>query len=184
MENLSMFMHSGFDGTHVLVTRTAIVKGKEKVVYRCKFLAATEEEASAKVAELNRDIRKAELAAHRYNVEVSGVKVNGMTIHTTRESQASVNNAYASLKEGFFPSTPWKGIDGWAEVTLEELTPIAHTVANHVRQCFAAEEVVSNQIDTIVDHEEMMSFNVVEVFNALYNPHSAGEEEPEEPVEE
>lgn len=184
MENLSVFTHSGYDGTHVLVTRTAIVKGEEKVVYRCKFLAATEAAASAKVAELNRDIRKAELADHRYNVEVAGIQIGDLTVHTDREAQASIANAVASLEKEFFVSTPWKGMDGWTEVSIEQILPIAQIVSTHVRECFVAEKAVSDQLDSIVDHVEMLNFNVVEAFNALYNPYMSEEiEDPEVPEE-
>ena len=175
------FVFVEYDGTHVLVTRT---NPAGKTYYRSRFLASTYEEASEHVANLNRHLRKEELAAHRYDVEVGDISIDGLTIKTDRTSQSSLTNAYMSMKEGFFTDTDWKGADGWALVTLEQITPIAQAVGLHVRLAFKAERMVNELIDAITDHEEMDSLDVRGKFNEFFTTLTGTEEEEEDPIEE
>ena len=94
---------------------------------------------------------KAEVATLRYEKETGGVLLpNGANIRTDRESQAQLNAAYSSLKNGLIESTFWKADGGvWVSVTLTEIEPIAQIVANHVAACFAAERVHCEAIDQI-----------------------------------
>ena len=98
--------------------------------------------------EIQQDLR-AELAAYRYQIETQGIEVGGARIKTDRESQATVGNAYTSLKNGLIPSTQWKAENGWSSVTLAELEPIAQAVSRHVSSCFGAERAVDLMIDEL-----------------------------------
>jgi hypothetical protein len=91
------------------------------------------------------------LAAERWEREVAGIVIGGLTIKTDRESQAALTSAYVSLKYGLIPSTPWKGEDGWAVVTLPQLEPIAEAVALHVSSCFANEKTHADAIAALPD---------------------------------
>lgn len=86
------------------------------------------------------------LAAQRYEKEVGGVVVAGLSIRTDRESQAQISAAYASLKNGLITSTQFKGADGWVTVTLAEMEPIARAVAEHVAACFGDERRLCEQL--------------------------------------
>ena len=155
-----MYILKEFDGKHVHVTHT------EKR-YNVKYLAESQEKASEIVCGLNLPAKLEELAAHRYNVETSGITVNGLRVKTDRESQAQLNGAYSTLKAGFITETPWKAEGAWVPVTLETIEPVARAVALHVNQCFTAEEIVENQLRAIADNDELMSTDVIELFNAL-----------------
>lgn len=93
----------------------------------------------------------ASLAARRYAEETGGIVVGGLSVATDRESQAMVNGAYSSLKDGLILDTEWKGSNGWMVVTLAEIQPIAQAVAMHVRACFANERVHTIAINTLPD---------------------------------
>lgn len=90
----------------------------------------------------------AEIAAWRYQRETSGVRFNGTTIATDRQSQAQVTSAFISLSQGLVQSVQWKGEDGvWVTLNLPEITAIAGAVAAHVQGCFADESAYADQVN-------------------------------------
>lgn len=117
---------------------------------------------------------KERLAGIRWKEEVGGIVLpDGTEVATTREAQGSIVSAYSSLKEGFIASTPWKGETGWQVVTLEEMAPIAKTVAEHVSLCFAKEEAASAVIDACVSIDEVNTLSLPDVYATTYQPPSA-----------
>lgn len=165
-----MYYLENFDGKHVTVKHT-------ETRYHSNFLAANEEEASKIVADLNRPIKLAELAAYRYAVETGGITLEDMSILTVRESQAQLNNTLASLERGLVRSVRWKVASGWVELDLDAIKPIAGAVAQHVAICFETEEKVVKNLEAIEDHEAMAAFDVRQAFDDLYNPHAEAEED-------
>lgn len=111
-----------------------------------------------------------ELAAVRFNHEVGGVTApNGVMIHTTREAQSQLSAAYATLKEGLRQKVDWKSPNGWIEVTLEHLQPIAAFASAHVQICFSAEcNVDQYEISTAPDVESLMEIDIKEAFFDTY----------------
>lgn len=105
----------------------------------------------AKDLETLKSIKLTELADARYTAEVGGIEIAGAQIKTDRESQAQLSAAFASLSGGLIPDTPWKSVDGWVQVTLEGITPIAQAVAVHVRACFAWEQSQQEALQALVD---------------------------------
>ncbi len=96
-----------------------------------------------------------ELASARYSIEVGGINISGVRIKTDRESQAQLSSVFASLSGGLIPDTPWKSVDGWVQVTLEGITPIAQAVAAHVRACFAWERSQQEALQALVDAQDV-----------------------------
>jgi len=95
-----------------------------------------------------RERKLRDIANWRYSREVSGVLLGGAPIKTDRESQAAVNNAYTSLKNGLLTSVNWKAADGsWVVLTLTEVEAIAAAVARHVKDCFDAEMHLGQQLE-------------------------------------
>lgn len=107
-----------------------------------------------------------ELAAHRYRVETGGIEVNGTLVRTDRESQAQINSAYTSLREGFVATADFKGANGWVTITLEEITPIATAVARHAQGCFTAERRVAEQIAAATDATALNAIHIRQEFEA------------------
>lgn len=102
--------------------------------------------------------KKAEIAAWRYVQETKGVVLNGSTIKTDRESQATISGAYSSLKDGLITSVDWKTAEG-AFVTLgvAEIAAIAQAVAQHVQGSFTAEKALVQQVDAATTIEEVQA---------------------------
>ncbi|EEP5311808.1 DUF4376 domain-containing protein [Salmonella enterica] len=95
------------------------------------------------------------LADIRYRKETGGIELEGMKILTDRESQAQLTGAYQSLASGLITQTDWKAADGWMTVTKEQIEPVAKAVATHIARCFAAEKVVSEQIQNSPNPESL-----------------------------
>lgn len=127
----------------------------------------TSEGSTAKDMPTLKMIKLGEIADARYNAEVGGVAVGGMKIKTDRESQAQLSSAFTSLSGGLIESTPWKSENGWADVTLEDIRPIAQVVAMHVRSCFALEKMLQEELDELValgDVHAVIAFDAITPF--------------------
>ncbi len=106
--------------------------------------------------------RLAEIAAWRYEKEVSGVTLDGMEIRTDRESQAQITGAYTSLKNGLLTSVNWKSASGeffQADINLAER--IASAVAQHVQACFNAEKALAQQVNAAQTIEAVKAVAIV-----------------------
>jgi hypothetical protein len=106
--------------------------------------------------------RLAEIAAWRYQKEVSGITYNNAQINTDRESQAQITSAYTGLKNGLLTSVNWKAANGqWVEMTLTAIEPIAGAVANHVQSCFNAEKALAQQVNAAETIEAVNAVTIV-----------------------
>ncbi|ODT13502.1 MAG: hypothetical protein ABS35_37735 [Kaistia sp. SCN 65-12] len=85
-------------------------------------------------------------ANKRWQVETGGITINGVTIDTSRDSQAMITGAYAWSQAN--PSQPiqFKASSGWVEFDAATMAAIATAVGAHVQACFAAEASVQAAI--------------------------------------
>lgn len=104
------------------------------------------------------EVRQA-VAANRYEFEVAGVTVNGITVQTDRESQSTVNAAYTTLKNGLVETIDWKGSNGWVQIDLDTIEFFAKTIAEHAQYCFSQERVHSAAIDELTAFEDLIAYN-------------------------
>lgn len=110
----------------------------------------------------------ADLADLRWRRETGGLSLpGGMSIITTRESQAQIAGVVQSINAGLI-SEPidWKLASGWQQLTTAQITSVAGAVADHVKQCFAAERAVTAQMDAITG--DLAGFDIVAAFDAAY----------------
>lgn len=107
---------------------------------------------------------KAKLAHYRWQREVGGLTLpNGVSLVTTRESQAQITATVLSASLGVIQMpVRWKAQSGWVELSQEQLTQIAADIAGHVRACFAAEEVVEAMVT------EDPALDVIAAFEKAY----------------
>lgn len=116
-----------------------------------------EEFSTPKTIEDAKRLKLAELAAWRYEKETSGVYVSNVLIKTDRESQATLTGAFVALSQGFAASIDWKAADGtWATIGLEQITPIARAVSEHVQNAFAQERQYADLIGSAATIEEVV----------------------------
>lgn len=119
-------------------------------------------DAEPKDVDQLRAIKIEEIAAARYNIEVGGIQIGGVDVKTDRESRAELSSAYTLLAGGLIDDTPWKAANGWVNVTLAEIAPIAQAVAAHVRSAFAWERAQQEALAALGDDAEaLISFLAV-----------------------
>ena len=100
------------------------------------------------------------LSAYRYNLEVGGVVIDGVTVRTDRESQAQLSAALLTLNEGFAPSINWKSASGWVNLNKTQLQRISRTVAHHVQGCFNIEQMHYTKIQQITNAEDLAKYDI------------------------
>lgn len=89
----------------------------------------------------------AQLADWRYALEVGGVAIEGITVSTSRQSQAQLTSTYNNLKEGFISSVEWKQIGGsFVTLNLTQMEKVVAAVALHIQTSFSTEKIYSEQI--------------------------------------
>lgn len=85
-------------------------------------------------------------AAVRFAVETGGITVLGVTVDTSRESQAMITGAHA-----FALATPaavisYKSAGGFVTLDAATMVAVAPAVGQHVQACFAREAEVATAI--------------------------------------
>lgn len=104
--------------------------------------------------------KKAAIAAARYEREIAGVEVNGVTIDTGRDSQALITGAAvaAMLDENY--SLNWKTTSGFIHLTAPEIIAVAQVVRAHVQTCFDHEGELVSLVDAAQTAEELDAIEI------------------------
>ena len=96
-----------------------------------------------------------EIAAARYDYEISGITFKNVHVTTDREDQSMITAIAlsATLNNDF--TTVWKGTDGYIDLNAQEVLTLAYLVAEHVEAAFAEEKRLSELIDSAQTEEEL-----------------------------
>jgi len=94
---------------------------------------------------------KAELAKIRYEHEIGGTAVAGITITTDREDQAMLNSAYTAVQLDPAKVIDYKTTNGWVQVDASTITEMSRAVIDHVQACFTRERELSGMLDVDID---------------------------------
>ena len=99
--------------------------------------------------------KRAEIAAARYDYEISGIIFKNVHVTTDREDQSMITAIAlsATLNNDF--TTVWKGTDGYIDLNAQEVLTLAYLVAEHVEAAFAEEKRLSELIDSAQTEEEL-----------------------------
>ncbi|GAA4401240.1 DUF4376 domain-containing protein [Quisquiliibacterium transsilvanicum] len=98
----------------------------------------------------------AEIAAARYEREVSGTVLNGNPVDTDREMQSKIAGAMAAFQAGFITSVDWKfGGTTFVTLTGEQVQAIARAVTQHVQECFTWERFMVERVNAAATVEEV-----------------------------
>jgi hypothetical protein len=95
-----------------------------------------------------KEAKKAEIAQARYNAEIAGVTINGVSIKTDRETQAVLASAclQAYIDSGY--SLNWKTGDGtFVSLPADKIMAFGTAVRAHVQSCFDREAELCGLID-------------------------------------
>ena len=99
--------------------------------------------------------KKAEIAQARYNAEIAGVTVNGVSIKTDRESQGLITGAALKAMQDSTYTCRWKGIDGFVTLDATQIIAIADAVRAHVQGCFDHEAELLPLIEAATTEAEL-----------------------------
>jgi hypothetical protein len=114
-----------------------------------KVITAEDKFAKAKEA------KKAEIAQARYNAEIAGITINGVSIKTDRESQGLITGAALKAMQDPDYTCRWKSIDGFVELTAPQIIAIADAVRQHVQSCFDHEAELLPLIESAMTQAEL-----------------------------
>lgn len=87
------------------------------------------------------------IAARRYEAEVGGIVLNGITIATDDRSKLLINGA--ALEAVIDPdyTMQWKAGDAFVDLTGGQIIAIARSVRSHVQACFNRESELLSALD-------------------------------------
>lgn len=104
--------------------------------------------------------KRAEIAAARYDAEIAGVSVNGVTIDTGRDSQALITGAALAAMLDDDYSLNWKTEAGFIHLTAPEIIAVAQSVRAHVQRCFDREGELVALVDAAQTTEELDAIDI------------------------
>ena len=88
-----------------------------------------------------------QLATYRYDKEIAGIDVNGSSIRTDRESQATLTSAYTATLINPSTTINWKASGGsWVSLDASQVSALASAVVTHVQSCFNKEQSIGATI--------------------------------------
>ena len=102
-----------------------------------------------------KEAKKAEIAQARYNAEIAGVTINGVSIKTDRESQGLITGAALQALQDNTYTCRWKGVGGFVELTAPQILAIADAVRAHVQACFDREAELLPLIEAATTEAEL-----------------------------
>lgn len=97
-------------------------------------------------------------AAKRWEKEVGGIEVNGLSVATDDRSKMMISGARVAAQNDEAFSTQWKTVDGsFVTIDAPSVMAISNAMLAHVSNCFAIEARVLEAIeaDTITNTDEI-----------------------------
>jgi hypothetical protein len=99
------------------------------------------------------------IARDRWEAETNGITFQGMTIDTSRESQALITGAALQATLDPTYTCRWKTAQGFVELTTEMVLAVALAVRQHVQACFDREAYLSVAIAAEVTIEDVQAIS-------------------------
>ena len=100
--------------------------------------------------------KRVEIAAARYEAEVAGIEVNGVSIATDRDSQSLLTGAAVSAMLDNAYTVQWKQPDGmFVTLTANQIIELGKAVRAHVETCFNREKELYAEIAAAQTAEEV-----------------------------
>jgi len=106
-----------------------------------------------------------EIANTRYNAEIKGVQYGNMFIKTDRESRLAFIELYNRAKEDVNYSCSFKAINGWFNITAEDIIVINDLIRQYVQDCFDVENYLMQQVEQATTIEELENIDVENAFS-------------------
>jgi hypothetical protein len=94
---------------------------------------------------------KAKAAERRWEVEESGVTMNGIEVATTKADQNRITSVIVNAQLAGIESVDFKAESGWITLTIDQVKGVAVAIAQHVQACFSAERAHCDAIDAAAE---------------------------------
>jgi hypothetical protein len=95
-------------------------------------------------------------AAERFAHEASGITVDGVSIETTRDSQALIASTGLSAILDPEYRCNFKTLDGFVQINATQILAIAQAVRAHVQACFDRELDLLNALESATYTDELL----------------------------
>lgn len=109
-----------------------------------------------------KDLLASKIAETRYNKEVGGLNVNGITIKTDRESQSMLIGA--TVLVGDEEILKWKTEAGFIDLTGLQIKAIAAAVRNHIQACFNREAELLAELENVTEETALAFEETINLF--------------------
>jgi hypothetical protein len=100
---------------------------------------------------------KAAVAAKRYEMETSGITIDGLKVSTDRDSQSLVTGAAMSAMLDNTYVCKWKTAEGFVELDADKLLNMAKCLRKYVQACFDREAVLIEVVESETFSDEMLN---------------------------
>lgn len=108
---------------------------------------------------------KDKVTSHRWQVETGGITLpNGARILTAIEDQNRINALMSNIRLSGLTEIDFKAANGWYKMTIPELEDMVKAIAIHLQQCFTAEKLNHEAIDSLTTIEELKSYDWTQHF--------------------
>jgi|GEM_PF-881580 len=109
-----------------------------------------------------KELKLAELASRRYEVEVGGIEVDGQFIKTDDRTKTLINGAYSTAMAGEVSDTINYKIDHntWISLTNGQVISIALAISAFVQACFSAEKVHADAIAALENVDAVEAYDI------------------------
>lgn len=106
--------------------------------------------------------RLAELASIRFQRETAGITVNGSTICTDRESQATLTGAWVAVQINPNILIDWKAETGWVQIDKATVEALSAAVGSYVQGCFTAEKNHAAAIAALTSIADVETYDITQ----------------------
>jgi hypothetical protein len=105
------------------------------------------------------DQKLQELAQYRFNRETSPIYLNGMAIQMDRESRNVLMSAFVILSANIVQTIAWKAMNGWIDIDLTIIGPIAYIVTTYIKLVFEQERYHDQTMSDITDIHTLVDYD-------------------------
>lgn len=100
------------------------------------------------------------VTSYRWEVETGGITLpNGAKIFTAIEDQNRINSLMSNIGLSGLEEIDFKAANGWYKMTITELEDMVKAIALHLQQCFTAEKLNHEAIDSLNSIEELKAYD-------------------------
>lgn len=103
---------------------------------------------------------KERVTSKRWEIETGGIEIDGFEIQTDIADQNRIDSTINGMEAAGMAETPFKGANGWSNITLDGLKQVRVAIVQHVEACFAREYALHQAIDACSTIKELAAVDI------------------------